>query len=157
MKKTVTLIVAFTGVALLSAALAGAAMWWYAPGQAGSADAAAAAPKKSGGAHKPTKYVTLEKVIVMLKRTPGEAEAHYLSAELVLATTAEKEKLTKEHLPMLRSIAVLALSSYPMSAASVMTVEQYADKLNRTFDASYAKDKAEKPFSEVMIGKLIIE
>lgn len=155
MKKTVTLIVAFVCVALLSAALAGAAMWWYRPGQASAADTAA--PKKIDTSRKPAKYVTLEKVIVMLRRTPGEAEAHYLSAELVLATTAEKEKLTKEHLPMLRSIAVLALSSYPMSVASVMTVEQYADKLNRTFDASYAKDKAEKPFSDVMIGKLIIE
>jgi flagellar FliL protein len=150
-------ILGVTGVALVSAAVAAAAVWWYAaPGLA----PAAAAEKVAATARadkKPAKYVTLDKVIVMLRRTPNQAETHYLSADLVLATTVEHEKKTKEHLPLLRSIAVRALSRYDMGTASAMTVQQYADELNRTFDASYAKENGEKPFTEVMIGKLIIE
>ncbi|MDB5790367.1 MAG: Flagellar protein FliL, partial [Massilia sp.] len=38
-----------------------------------------------------------------------------------------------------------------------MTVEQFAAQLNKTFDASYASEERDKPFDEVMIGKLIIE
>jgi flagellar FliL protein len=150
--KTTTTIFAFAGVALLSAALAGGAMWRY-----GHAPAAASAASKPLPPKKPTKYVTLDKVIVMLRRAPTDTEAHYLAAELVLATTEEKERQTKEHLPLLRSLAVRALSGFAMPAASSMTVEQYAELLNRSFDASYARERLEKPFNEVMIGKLIIE
>jgi flagellar FliL protein len=156
MNKKLKTVLGVTAVALLSAALAGAAVWRYGPSQA----AAAGAPQKAdvkAEKKKPAKYVTLDKVIVMLRRAPNEAETHYLSADLVLATTEEHEKKAKEHLPLLRSIAVRALSAHAMSTASAMTVQQYADELNRTFDASYAKEKSEKPFTEVMIGKLIIE
>jgi flagellar FliL protein len=150
------MILGVTAVALLSAAAAGGAVWRYSPA---AAQAATGATEKAEAKadKKPAKYVTLDKVIVMLRRGPNQAETHYLSADLVLATTEEHEKKTKEHLPLLRSIAVRALSGYEMGTASAMTVQQYADELNRTFDASYAKEKSEKPFTEVMIGKLIIE
>jgi flagellar FliL protein len=151
-------ILGVAAVALVSAAVAGAAVWHYAPQLVAAAPAAGekAQPEVKQDAT-PAKYVTLDKVIVMLRRGPNEATTHYLSADLVLATTAEHEKKAKEHLPLLRSIAVGALSRYQMGAASAMTVQQYADELNRTFDASYAKANGEKPFTEVMIGKLIIE
>ena len=35
--------------------------------------------------------------------------------------------------------------------------EQYAAELNKVFNANYAKENHIKPFSEVMVGKLIIE
>ena len=144
---------AFVGVAILAAAAAGGAMWYMAPAtNAAGAIAAKPAPEK-----KLTKYVTLDKVIVMLRRAPNEAAAHYLSVDLVLATTAEGEKATKEQLPLLRSIAVSALSARTMAEASSMTVDQYAAELNKVFNANYAKENHSKPFSEVMVGKLIIE
>jgi flagellar FliL protein len=158
MNNKLKMILGVSAVALVSAAVAGAAVWHYAPQLVASAPAAGEKAqvevKKDA---KPAKYVTLDKVIVMLRRGPNEVTTHYLSADLVLATTAEHEKKTKEHLPLLRSIAVGALSRYQMGTASAMTVQQYADELNRTFDASYAKANGEKPFTEVMIGKLIIE
>ena len=92
----------------------------------------------------------------MLRRGPEES-THYLSADLVLATTAKKEKETKEHLPLLRSLAVRTLSGYTMTDASAMTVEKYAAALNASFNANYEHEHTDKPFSEVMIGKLIIE
>ncbi len=156
MNSKAKLIAAFLGVALLAAGAAGGAMWYLAPAQAG-AHAAAAEPPKKELEKKPTKYVTLDKVIVMLRRAPNEPAAHYLSVDLVLATTAEREKETKEHLPLLRSIVVSALSAHTLSEANAMTVDQYASLLNKTFNASYEKENHERPFSEVMIGKLIIE
>jgi flagellar FliL protein len=153
MNNKTKLMMAFAGVALASAAAAGGAAWWY-----GSRPAApAGAPARVEVSKKPAKYVTLDKVIVMLRRGPNDAEAHYLSADLVLATSDDQERHTKEHLPLLRSIAVRALSGYTLAVASGLTVEQYAAQLNKTFDASYARQRTEKPFSEVMIGKLIIE
>jgi flagellar FliL protein len=154
MNSKTKLMIAFAGVALVSAAAAGGAAWWFAAMPAGPAGAE---PKKIEVSKKPAKYVTLDKVIVMLRRGPNDTEAHYLSADLVLATTDDKERHAKEHLPLLRSIAVRALSGYTLPVASSMTVEQYADHLNKTFNASYAQERMEKPFSEVMIGKLIIE
>jgi len=148
------LIIAFAGVALAAAAAAGGAMWYMKPAQATAAGSAAAKPAPE---KKLTKYVTLDKVIVMLRRAPNEQAAHYLSVDLVLATAPEDEKATKEQLPLLRSIAVSALSARTLAEASAMTVDGYAADLNKTFNASYDKENHVKPFTEVMIGKLIIE
>mgnify|MGYP000312410525 CR=1 FL=1 len=159
MKKKLSSMFAFAGVALVSAAVAGAAMWWYGPvtGAAPGATAEAEQVVEEDEKKEPARYVTLDKVIVMLKRNTGDTQAHYISTDLVLSTTEENEKKAKEHLPMLRTVAVRALSSYALNEASAMTVEQFAERLNSSFEATYAAEKTEKPFSEVMIGKLIIE
>lgn len=149
-------IIAIAGAVIISAAGAGGAVWWFMPKPAVAANAEkkhAEKPKEG----KPVKYVTLDKVIVMLRRGPNEAESHYLSTDLVLATEPDKEKETKENLPLLRSLAVRTLSSFTMAEASTMTVEKYAEQLNRSFNADYERTHTEKPFAEVMIGKLIIE
>jgi flagellar FliL protein len=149
-------IIAIASAVIISAAGAGGAVWWFMPKPAtaaGTAKTAAEHPKEA----KPVKYVTLDKVIVMLRRGPNETESHYLSTDLVLATEPAKEKETKEHLPLLRSLAVRTLSSYTLAEASTMTVEKYAEQLNHSFNADYERTHAQKPFVEVMIGKLIIE
>jgi flagellar FliL protein len=145
------LIIAIVAAVVVVAGAAGGAMW-YMNTSASPGVAAKPAPET-----KPTKYVTLDKVIVMLRRAPAEQSTHYLSVDLVLATTAADEKTTKEQLPLLRSIAVSALSARTMAEASAMTVDQYAAELNKVFNANYAKENHVKPFSEVMVGKLIIE
>ncbi|NHZ40037.1 flagellar basal body-associated FliL family protein [Massilia aquatica] len=153
MKKSTKLIIVFVVLGVLGAAGAGAFLYFKQPiPSKDGKPVAAEAPKK-----KPAKYVSLDKVIVMLRKSPGENQAHYISTDLVLSTTAEQEKKVKDDLPMLRSVAVRALSAHSMSEAQDLTVEKYAEQLNSTFAATYDKDKLEKPFSEVMIGKLIIE
>jgi flagellar FliL protein len=149
-------IIAIAGAVIISAACAGGAVWWFMPKPAPAANADKKEADKQKEA-KPVKYVTLDKVIVMLRRGPNEAESHYLSTDLVLATDPDKEKETKENLPLLRSLAVRTLSSFTMAEASSMTVEKYAEQLNRSFNADYERTHTEKPFAEVMIGKLIIE
>jgi flagellar FliL protein len=153
-KKT---ILAIAGAVILTAAATGGAVWWFMPKPAAAAGEEKKAEAEKKKEAKPMKYVTLDKVIVMLRRGPDEAESHYLSTDLVLATEPAKEKETKENLPLLRSLAVRTLSNYTMAEASAMTVDKYAEQLNHAFDASYEREHAEKPFAEVMIGKLIIE
>jgi flagellar FliL protein len=149
-------IIAIAGAVLISAAGAGGAVWWFMPKPASAADSEKKTAEKPKEA-RPVKYVTLDKVIVMLRRGPNEAESHYLSTDLVLATEPDKEKETKENLPLLRSLAVRTLSGFTMAEASTMTVEKYAEQLNHSFNADYERTHTEKPFAEVMIGKLIIE
>jgi flagellar FliL protein len=127
------------------------------PKPAAAAGAAKKAEPEKAKEGKPVKYVTLDKVIVMLRRGPEDSDTHYLSTDLVLSTEAAKEKETKENLPLLRSLAVRTLSAYTMKEAAGMTVEQYAEELNKSFDANYEHEHTEKPFVQVMIGKLIIE
>src|SRR6185369_8822337 len=115
------------------------------------------APKEAEVDTRAQKYVSLEKVIVMLRRGPSDPLAHYMAVDLVFKTSEDKEKVTREHLPMLRSVAVRALSAFDMEKAGPMTIDQVAAEINRAFQDSYARDHREKPFSEAMIGKLIIE
>lgn len=153
--KNMKMIIAFVVVAVIGAGVAGGAVWYLSRGaSAGTAEAKKAERHDDG---KPPKYLTVEKVIIMLKRSPGDTATHYISADLVITTSEEKEKVAKEQLPMLRSVAVRTLSALPLATAQNMTIDQYAAELNKAYDETYAHDKRDKPFSEVMIGKLILE
>lgn len=152
--KKIKLIVAFLLVGGITAAAGGAVAWWNLKDKAATP---ASAKTKKVDPNIVHKYVTLEKVVVMLHRDPGDGDPHYLAADLVFTTTEDKEKMTKEHLPLLRSIAVRALSVLSLEKTETMTVDQFAAEIDRALSASYARDQREKPFSEVMIGKLIIE
>jgi len=152
MNKKLVLIVA--AVLLAGAGAAGGAVWFMKGKSVEPAKAAAAEQKKPG---EPLKYLTIEKVIVMLRRQPGDTVPHYMSADLVISTTAKQEKEAKEALPMLRSVAVRALSALPMEKASMMTIDQFVEELNKAYDETYTKEARERPFEQVMIGKLILE
>jgi len=151
------LVIVLAAVGLIAAGAAGGAVWLLkSDGKSASSDSrkAEVAEKKD---NKPVKYLTVEKVIVMLRRNPGDTVTHYMSADLVVSTSADQEKEAKENLPLLRSVAVRALSALPMEKASTMTIDQFAEELNKAFDEVYAKEQRERPFKEVMIGKLILE
>jgi flagellar FliL protein len=160
------LIMIILGVALVCGGGAGAAVWFLAPPKADAAEAdhhdEGKKPKKKKKKESeeeagPVKYLTVEKVIVMLRRSPNETVPHYLSADLVVTTPVKQEKEAKEHLPLLRSVAVRTLSALPMEKAQSMTIDEFAEALNKAFEEEYEKDEREQPFKEVMIGKLILE
>jgi flagellar FliL protein len=162
-KKLILIILA---VALVCGGGAGAAVWFLAPPKADAAESEGhdedKKPKKKKKKHDeeeagPVKYLTVDKVIVMMRRSPNEAVPHYLSADLVVATPVKLEKEAKEHLPLLRSVAVRTLSALPMDKAQAMTIDEFAEMLNKAFEEEYEKDEREQPFREVMIGKLILE
>jgi flagellar FliL protein len=158
-KKLILIIVA---VALVCGGGAAGAVWYFAAPKADAAETAhkeeaRKKKKKDEDDAKPVKYLTVDKIIVMLRRAPNESMPHYLSSDLVVATAVDKEKETKEHLPLLRSVAVRTLSALQMDKAQAMTIDEFAVMLNKAFAEEYEKNAQEQPFREVMIGKLILE
>nr|WP_315257947.1 flagellar basal body-associated FliL family protein [uncultured Duganella sp.] len=160
--KNMKIIIAFVLVAVVGAAVAGGAVWYMSKGGEEHAEESKDSKKKPKKEEKkkselPPKYLTVDKVVVMLRHEPSDNVTHYLSADLVVSTDAKREKETKENLPMLRSVAVKTLSNLPMASARVMTIDQFAAELNKAFDHAFEEEGREKPFDEVMIGKLIVE
>ncbi|HJV05942.1 MAG TPA: flagellar basal body-associated FliL family protein [Chromobacteriaceae bacterium] len=103
------------------------------------------------------KYLSVDKVIVMLRDPADSAQPHYLAVDLVIKVAAEKEAETKEQLPLLRSIALRSLSNYVLDKARSMTVDQTTAALNKAFDEDYVRSHSDKPFKTALISKLIIE
>jgi flagellar FliL protein len=161
--KNMKVIIAIVLAVVVGGAVAGGAVWYMSKGgeEAAAADGKDAKKKPAKKEEKkpgePPKYLTVDKVVVMLKHQPDETVTHYLSADLVVSTSAKREKEAKETLPMLRSVAVKTLSNLPMATARVMTIDQFAAELNKAFDHEFEEEGREKPFDEVMIGKLIVE
>lgn len=154
-------ILSFVVAGLLTTAAGGAIAWWGLKAQtppSPEAVAAAAEEKARKEAEKhPPRYVSLDKVIVMLRREPGDPASHYLAVDLVFKTPEQHEKMVREHLPMLRSVAVRALSTLTPTRAAAMSVDELAAEIGSAYGTSYAAEKREQPFTDVMIGKLIIE
>jgi flagellar FliL protein len=159
--KNMKVIIAIVLAVVVGGAVAGGAVWYMSKGgeeQTADAKDTKKKPKKEEKkSEEPPKYLTVDKVVVMLKHQPDETVTHYLSADLVVSTSAKREKEAKETLPMLRSVAVKTLSNLPMATARVMTIDQFAAELNKAFDHEFEEEGREKPFDEVMIGKLIVE
>lgn len=147
--KRLKFILVFCVAGLLLAGGGAAGAWWLLRSQDKSA------PKAVEVDTREYKYVTLDKVIVMLRTRSGEPMSHYLAVDLVFKTPAKSEKHVKEHLPLLRSVAVNALSEYTLDRAGQMTVQEFTIEVNKAFARSYAH--GEKPFTEALISKLIIE
>jgi flagellar FliL protein len=130
---------------------AGAGSWWWMN-----------RPLPKGGQPEPRKavdykYVSLDKVLVMLRGENGQAVPHYMAVDLVFKVEPGDEARVKEHLPLLRTVAVRALSTHTVQSASAMSVDQVAQSLNRAYVESYKADGRKPPFAEALVGKLIIE
>jgi flagellar FliL protein len=149
---------ALLGVTVLAVGLGAGTTWWLMKGGTAIASAEAApVPAEPEPDERVYKYLSLEKVIVMLRGVDGEPAPHYLALDLVFKTPEEAERNAREQLPLLRSVAVKELSTLTMDRAGKMTVEELTATMSKAFDDKYAKDRAERPFTEVMIGKLIVE
>lgn len=152
MKKEVRLLLLFVLSGLLMAAAGGGVAWWLL-----KADAPRAEQEEVMSDPLEYKYVSLEKVVVMLRGSAGEPLSHYMAMDLVFKAPVEHEKIVRQHLPLLRSIAVRAMSAYTMEKATMMTVDQFAADINTAYRESYAAERTVMPFADAMIGKLIIE
>lgn len=155
MKKSRVVIAAVLG-GLFSVTAGGAATWWILKPQ-GAAGAGARLATPATVDTRAYRYVPLDKVIVMLRNTAGEPVSHYLALDLVFMSPVDTERVTRDHLPLLRSVAVKALSSLTMQTASHLTVDELTARINDAYAQTYANDIQGKPFAEAMIGKLIIE
>ncbi|HMN43147.1 MAG TPA: flagellar basal body-associated FliL family protein [Povalibacter sp.] len=156
--KTSRLIIVVALVGLFSVSAGGATTWWMLKNRgAPPAGAPPEAAPKTVTDTRAFKYVSLEKVIVMLRNKAGEPVSHYLALDLVFMTPTESERVTRDHLPLLRSVTVKELSQLTMETASHLSVEELTGRINQAYQQTYADDPAGMPFAEAMIGKLIIE
>lgn len=109
------------------------------------------------------KYVGESQIVVMLRQQDGQnatsidAQAHYAMLDLVLKTTPEKEAIVRDHMLLLRSLTVDAVSQYTLEQLRQMNVAELANVLDRAFRQSYKTRAVAMPFESVMIGKLLAE
>jgi flagellar FliL protein len=150
-RKSKLVIGAAGGLLVLTAAGAGAWWWLHSPLRA-RFEAKAAEPDTRA-----YKYVSLDKIIVMLRKPTGDATSHYIALDLVFKTPAESEEAMREQLPLLRSVAVRDLSGVTMEDINHFTIDELTRHINKAFGQSYPTNHAGKPFTEAMIGKLIVE
>ena len=153
------IVAALVGVAVIAVGIGVGATWWLMKGGSAiaSAEAAPVPEEETPVDDRIYKYVSLEKVIVMLRGMEGEPAPHYLALDLVFKTPEKQERIAREQMPLLRSVAVKELSTLTMDRAGKMTVEELTATMKKAFTDRYTKDRQERPFVDVMIGKLIVE
>jgi|HigsolmetaAR201D_1030396.scaffolds.fasta_scaffold00727_15 flagellar FliL protein len=155
--KTSRVILLSVVIGLFCVSAGGATTWWMLQQQTGFSREEEATVEKRIVDTRAYKYVSLDKVLVMLRNAEGEPVSHYLALDLVFMTPSESERITRDHLPLLRSVALKALSQLTVDTASRLTVDQLTEQINAAYDSTYANDPKGKPFAEAMIAKLIIE
>lgn len=141
---------------LLTVLIGGGAGFWYWQAQS-QVNTATAKPKSEPLDERVYKYVSLDKVIVMLRTASPNSTTSYLAMDVVFKVEDKNAKTLKDHLPLLRSIAVRYLSKLDREQASALTIDQLTVALNKAFTEAYQQDRQAKPFIDAMIGKLIIE
>ncbi|HLS81607.1 MAG TPA: flagellar basal body-associated FliL family protein [Steroidobacter sp.] len=152
--KTSGMLIGGALLALLGVCGGGAAAWWVLSDAHGASGAVQESPRINTRAYK---YIDLEKVVVLLRQDEREPMRHYLALDLVFKTPLAEEKVTREHLPLLRSAAVAALSPYTRTQISAMSVEELKQTINDAYLQTYAQDPKGRPFEEALIAKLIVE
>ena len=148
--------VVVAAAALACAATAGGAWWWVQQQTHQGAASQQAAPTIDMSQ---ASYVTLDKVVVMLRSQEQGARTHnyYLAADLVLRTDKMHEKAVKAELPMLKGVAVQALSRMDVEQARSLGIEEWSALLQRELTAAYNDYPHLRLFDRVMVSRLIIE
>lgn len=151
MKKSLVIVI---GAALLVCLLVAGGAWWWVQKQSGTkaAPAPVAAPVLDA---RQAAYVTLEKVVVMLRSETGRN--HFVSADLVLRTDKPHEKEVKSALPMLKGVAVRTLSKVTAEQGRAMGIDEWSALLQRELMAAYEEHPDLRPFDGVMLSRLILE
>jgi flagellar protein FliL len=140
-------------VGSLVVAAAGVGAWWWVRGTSRQRCEAKPAEVDS----REYRYISLDKIIVMLHKPSGDTSSHYLAMDLVFKASVEGETATREQLPLLRSVAVRDLSGMTLEDMDRLTIDELTRRLNKAFGQSYPPNRASQPFTEALIGKLIVE
>ncbi|MDC7700682.1 flagellar basal body-associated FliL family protein [Vogesella indigofera] len=152
-------VVIFLVSMLLTLLLGGGGTYWWLQQQGGAALSSPLREPVAAVAAEPAtpkRYLTLDKIIVML-REARQDELHYMSIDLVFRTDNEQQAQVKEQLPLLKSIAVRALSQLTRTQAAAMSVDEFQALLLQHYSQAYRKDQQPQPFSDVLVSKLIVE
>lgn len=151
MNKKIAIVVACA--VLFCAGVAGGA-WWWIQQQTVSTEPTKPMPALDAGA---PSYVTLDKIVVMLRPSAERMHNTYLSLDLVFRTDKAHEKSVKGDLPMLKGVAVRTLSQLAVDDAKAMTIDEWTGLLSQDLLAAYAAQQNLRAFDQVMVSRLIIE
>lgn len=152
MNKSVGIII---GVALLVCAGAAGGAWWWVQ-QQGAATTPVVSTAAKLDASQPS-YLTLDKIVVMLRPDPERTQNTYVSLDLVFRTDKSHTKEVKGELPMLKGVAVRTLSKVDVVQAKAMTIDEWTDLLSLDLMAAYEQQQSRRAFDQVMVSRLIIE
>lgn len=111
--------------------------------------------ERLGQATPESRFVTLDKLIVML-REPAGSRSRYLVMDLVFQTDESRMTQVRDQLPLLRSTAYRALSGYSADDIRRMEVDQLAATLQQAYAKVYGQAGA-APFSSVQISRQMLE
>lgn len=143
------------GAFVLLGAGSGLAAWYFMGPKPAAAATEAAPPVEVD--KREYRYVSLDKVIVMLRAREGGPLSNYMAVDLVFKTPVKAEATTKQQLPKLRSVAVAALSELTLERASMLSIAELTDFLQHAYGESFERESRESPFTDVMVGRLVIE
>lgn len=153
---TRNLILLVGGVVLLSATV-GLGSRWVGDRFGFPVGAGATTPAASVTEPRDFRYVSLEKILVMLRGSEGGAPDHYLLLDQVFKVPVKDERMLRDHLPRLRSVAVRALSTYTMADAGRLGIDELNGVLGKAYRDDYAASNEAPPFTDTMIGKFVLE
>lgn len=105
---------------------------------------------------KPLKFIEVKNVVVTLQTAAHQQ--HYLLMDLAFATGDEEgQKAINELSPVLRGTTVSLLSAMDYDALREMPMDTLRQKLLATYTARFTKLKTEKPFTDVIISKMVYQ
>ncbi|MBD9370934.1 flagellar basal body-associated FliL family protein [Xanthomonas sp. XNM01] len=145
---------------LLLVVLGGGGYAWYArlgPFASAMAAGSTEAVPPPPPAAPPEHFVTLDKLVVMLRTEPQQTRARYLAIDLVFACEDKKKAArAKAQLPLLRSVAHRSLAGYRADEIRQMEIDDLVGMLESEYRKVYGSEK-ETPFSQVMIARMMLE
>lgn len=100
-------------------------------------------------------FFPVEKIIVSLRDSGRE---HYFVLDLMLQTEALGQPVRFERIePLVRNSVVNYLSALQFEELRSLPVSELQSRLEQVLFADFAEKKAEAPFEQVLISKLIVQ
>jgi len=116
----------------------------------------AVAPKAVASDIETARYVSLDKLIVMLKGD-GTVRPRYMSVDLVFTASSESaEKRVRDRLPLLRALSYRALSQYTAAEIVQMRPDDMSARLKDAFSTAFGNEES-RPFADVLVVKVMVD
>ncbi|MEN3033218.1 hypothetical protein [Chromobacterium amazonense] len=105
-----------------------------------------------------SRYVPIDKIIVMLKRSDAEKGSfNYALVSLILKSTPDMEASTKNQLLNVQSVVLQALSIYTLDEIKMKSIKELTLIIEKALNDNYQKQNVAKPFTSVQLTKFIAE
>ncbi|CAJ0819431.1 MULTISPECIES: flagellar basal body-associated FliL family protein [Ralstonia] len=103
------------------------------------------------------RYVSLEKLVVMLRNDgPGARPRHLVMDLVFVAANAKQEKAVREQLPILRATAFRAFAEHTPDEVVRMHPDDFEAALDKEYAAAYGRTNR-MPFEQVLVTKAMMD